>query len=106
MCRHGDAFISAVRASKVDVRSPCPAGTTIDLIQLNGSRWFRGIMFLMCNFLFRCPSTGMLVQGQVATSVDSTPEYVGMTCLACAAVHLVNPRTGKLVSEEVPSTRT
>jgi hypothetical protein len=56
----------------------------------------------MRNFLFRCPSTGMLVQGQVAASEGPSPEYVGMTCLACAAVHLVNPRTGKLVSEEVP----
>lgn len=59
----------------------------------------------MRNFLFRCPSTGMLVQGQVAISEGPIPEYVGMTCLACAAVHLVNPRTGKLVSEEVPSNR-
>lgn len=44
----------------------------------------------------------MLVQGQVAASEGPSPEYVGMTCLACAAVHLVNRRTGKLVSEEVP----
>lgn len=58
------------------------------------------------HLLFRCPSTGMLVQGQVAISEGPIREHVGMACLACAAVHLVNPRTDKLVSEEVPSTRT
>ena len=49
-------------------------------------------------FLFRCPVTGLLVQGTPPTQ-DET-QYVVQTCQACGRLHLVNPLTGKLMSEE------
>jgi len=53
-------------------------------------------------FLFRCPTTGLRVQGWVAEDVpeDNGDTYEGIACLACRATHLVNPRTGKVAGEE------
>jgi hypothetical protein len=54
-------------------------------------------------FVFRCPNTGFHVQG--LTSDDDEFEgtgddvFVGVTCLACGSVHLVNPRTGRTAGE-------
>ena len=52
-------------------------------------------------FLFRCPVTGFTVQG-----LDHFPEekdrYIAHACPDCGNAHLVNPRTGKLMSEEHP----
>ena len=57
-------------------------------------------------FLFRCPLTGYNVQGQVDVVLQDLPEqsYRATDCIACRSTHLVNPRTGKLMSEEVPRT--
>lgn len=50
-------------------------------------------------FLFRCPTTGRMVQ---ALLPDDEREgevediYVTLECLACSLVHLVNPATGKV----------
>ncbi len=56
------------------------------------------------NFLFRCPRTGMTVQGSAeqpaAEDGSGSRLYTGMHCKACGGWHLVNPKTGKLVSEE------
>ncbi|HTV29173.1 MAG TPA: hypothetical protein VMF32_15420 [Xanthobacteraceae bacterium] len=52
-------------------------------------------------FLFRCPSTGLQVQGWVAddpTEYDDAFESV--TCHACGQVHLVNPKTGKTIGDK------
>jgi hypothetical protein len=54
----------------------------------------------MPGFLFRCPDTGLNVQGWVAddpTERDDT--YEPVTCTACTRVHLVNPKTGKVIGE-------
>jgi hypothetical protein len=54
-------------------------------------------------FIFRCPNTGFRVQG--FGPEDDWSEgagddvFVGVTCLACGSVHLVNPTTGKTVGE-------
>ena len=40
----------------------------------------------------------MLVQGTPPTQDDT--QYVVQTCQACGRLHLVNPLTGKLMSEE------
>jgi hypothetical protein len=49
-------------------------------------------------FLYRCPNTGRQVQ---AWSADDPTEdddaYQTVTCLAYAGLHLVNPKTGKVV---------
>ena len=58
-------------------------------------------------FVYRCPNTGLNVQGRIESELaDRDAEsYEAVTCMACARVHLVNPKTGKLFGEEaVPST--
>jgi hypothetical protein len=54
-------------------------------------------------FIFRCPNTGFQVQGFVPDNSESEgvgdDVFVGVTCLACGSVHLVNPTTGKTVGE-------
>jgi hypothetical protein len=57
----------------------------------------------MASFLFRCPNTGMNVQGWVAddlgkTSTDET--YEAVTCTACARMHLVNAKSGKVLGAD------
>ena len=55
-------------------------------------------------FLFRCPFTGMTVQGETEAKVPTEGQpalYEGVTCLACQRLHIVNPHTGRLLSEEV-----
>ena len=57
----------------------------------------------MTPFLFRCPSTGMMVQGFRAddgTEDDAQDSYLGVHCLACKRMHLVNPATGKVLAPE------
>ena len=52
-------------------------------------------------FLYRCPNTGLLVQGYVEdadSDADETREiYRGEDCPACNGVHYVNPKTGKVL---------
>ncbi len=57
----------------------------------------------MASFLFRCPNTGMNVQGWVADdpgkkSPDET--YDTVMCSACARTHLVNAKTGKVLGAD------
>ncbi len=54
----------------------------------------------MHNFLFRCPMTGLTVQGHLKAQELPTRTYVSQHCPACGSIHLVNPHTGKLMSEE------
>jgi len=51
-------------------------------------------------FLFRCPLTGLRVQGRVEALELPDRGYVAQYCPACGGMHPVNPRTGKLMSEE------
>ena len=56
----------------------------------------------MTSFVYRCPTTGYNVQ---AHSTDSPPDddsatYHAVTCAACARVHLVNPKTGRVAGAE------
>jgi hypothetical protein len=47
-------------------------------------------------FLYRCPNTGENVQAWVTDDPeDEDLTYVQVTCLACAQVHLVNPRPAR-----------
>jgi hypothetical protein len=54
----------------------------------------------MRNFIYRCPETGLNVQGSVDDEDAELKQYVAQVCLACGRVHTLNPRTGKLMSEE------
>ncbi len=53
-------------------------------------------------FLYRCPNTGLNVQGFVADDPTGgeAETYEPVTCIACTRVHLVNPRTGKVAGTE------
>ena len=58
-------------------------------------------------FVYRCPNTGLNVQGWIESEpADGEADlYEAVTCTACARVHLVNPKTGRLFGEDVaPST--
>jgi hypothetical protein len=49
-------------------------------------------------FLYRCPTTGQTVQGWSAEEVtDDDTAYESVACLACTQVHLINPKTGKVL---------
>jgi len=52
-------------------------------------------------FIFHCPNTGFRVQGFASEdeSEGAGDVFVGVTCLACGSMHLVNPKTGKMVGE-------
>lgn len=56
----------------------------------------------MAPFLFRCPNTGLNVQGWVAD--DPTGQdaeiFQPVTCTICTRVHLVNPKTGKVLGTD------
>jgi hypothetical protein len=56
----------------------------------------------MVTFLYRCPNTGMNVQGWVADdpAAQKDSRYETITCVACQRVHLVNPKTGKVAGNE------
>jgi hypothetical protein len=56
----------------------------------------------MAAFIYRCPTTGLKVQGWVADDVSANngDVYHTVTCLACRQNHLVNPATGKLPSAD------
>jgi hypothetical protein len=57
----------------------------------------------MSAFLYRCPATGMMVQGWRAddgAAADGDDNYVSMRCLACNRVHLINPVTGVVFGGE------
>jgi hypothetical protein len=50
-------------------------------------------------FIYRCPASGYNVQGFVADDPTNVSEDVfqPVTCTVCAGVHLVNPKTGRLL---------
>jgi hypothetical protein len=67
----------------------------------NGRASFNG-RTMPIGFVFRCPNTGLNVQGWVAEhpSQPESESYEAVTCTACARVHLVDPRTGKILGSE------
>lgn len=53
----------------------------------------------MAAFLYRCPHTGLKVQGWVASEPDDSggETFEPVICTACAQFHLVNVRTGRVL---------
>jgi hypothetical protein len=47
-------------------------------------------------FLYRCPNTGLEVQGFVADDAAKAGGLQPVTCLACTRLHLVDPKTAKI----------
>ena len=56
----------------------------------------------MAAFLFRCPNTGMNVQGWIADDPAEVGDdiYEPVTCAVCVRVHLVNPKTGRVLGTD------
>jgi hypothetical protein len=55
----------------------------------------------IANFAFTCPTTGFDVQRELDDDPDiSDNEYEAITCLACAALHLVNRKTGRVLGQD------
>ena len=54
----------------------------------------------MTGFAYRCPNTGLNVQGFTADDPGDDDSYVSVTCIICTRVHLVNPRSGKVVGAD------
>jgi hypothetical protein len=56
----------------------------------------------MAPFIYRCPNTGFRVQGFAPDNEESEGAddvFLGVTCLMCGSVHLINPKTGKTAGE-------
>jgi hypothetical protein len=72
------------------------------LLRIKGLPGEFGQAFSMTPFLFLCPATGRMVQ---AIHDDDTADrserpgesYIGVECLSCGDVHLVNPQTGRVL---------
>jgi DNA-directed RNA polymerase subunit RPC12/RpoP len=57
----------------------------------------------MAPFLYRCPNTGQKMQGWVAddrSDGEDDTHYEEIACIACGLLHLVNPKTGKVLGPE------
>jgi uncharacterized protein YbaR (Trm112 family) len=55
----------------------------------------------MPSLLFTCPITRMKVQDWLDSDEDtSANEYEAITCQACARIHFINRKTGKLLGQE------
>ncbi len=53
----------------------------------------------MATFLFRFPYTTALVHGYVADQVSDDDVYETIKCTACTRIHLVNPKTGRVIGQ-------
>ena len=56
----------------------------------------------MAAFVYQCPTTGYKVQGYVEEIAATDPTrsddvYEPLTCTLCQRIHLVNPKTGKVL---------
>jgi hypothetical protein len=53
----------------------------------------------MTHLVFTCPTTAINVQHWLNDDDVQENEYEGIPCSACAKMHLVNRKTGKLLGE-------
>jgi hypothetical protein len=53
----------------------------------------------MIPFVYKCPVTGLNVEGLFAADVPAKKidTYEAVTCVVCTRVHLVNRSTGKII---------
>ena len=61
----------------------------------------------MAAFIYRCPVTGYNVQAFIADDPTKGREdaFQSVTCTVCGRVHLVNPKTGKVIGDREPGLR-
>jgi hypothetical protein len=58
----------------------------------------------MVHFTYRCPRTGQEVHGRIANELTDGDVYEPVTCTACGRVHLVSPKSGKVIESAKAST--
>jgi hypothetical protein len=56
----------------------------------------------MPTFIYRCPTTGFRVHGDAPEepNQDKGEHFEPVKCTACKRLHLINPKTGKLLGEQ------
>jgi hypothetical protein len=55
----------------------------------------------MAAFIYRCPVTGYNVQALAPDDLTSGEDaFQSVTCTVCGQVHLVNPKTGKVIGDQ------
>jgi hypothetical protein len=57
----------------------------------------------MAAFIYRCPTTGLKVQGWLAdesSSENDSTSYEAVICTACTRVHFINRKTGRSVGDD------
>lgn len=53
----------------------------------------------MAGYVYRCPATGLNVQGFVADD-PTDEEYEAVKCTACTWTHYINAKTGKVLGAD------
>jgi hypothetical protein len=57
--------------------------------------------FSMTTFSFRCPNTGLIVQGWITHDPTKQADtYEPITCTACSRTHWVDPKTRKVLDKK------
>jgi hypothetical protein len=59
-------------------------------------------------YIYKCPTTGLDIQGMRddgATPTGTTRRFELVHCPACGRPHIVEPTTGRLLSDCTPTTR-
>ena len=55
----------------------------------------------MATFIYRCPTTGLNVQGWLAAEPPADEAtYEPVKCLLCNQMNFVNPKTGKTIGQD------
>jgi hypothetical protein len=57
----------------------------------------------MAAFVYRCPTSGLKVQGWLADEPSSEYDrasYEAVICTACTRVHFVNRKTGRSIGDD------
>jgi hypothetical protein len=57
----------------------------------------------MAAFIYRCPTTGLKVQGWLedeSLSENGSASYEAVICTACTRVHFVNRKTGRSIGDD------
>ena len=57
---------------------------------------------MVVSVVFRCPNTGLNVQGWVADdpTEGEAESYEAVTCAACTRVHMVDRKTGRVLGAD------
>jgi len=71
-----------------------------DKLKKGRSERYRPRAMLMATFVYRCPNTGLQVQGYWPGEVaEDSGTYEGILCAMCQRIHLVNPATGEVAGD-------